>query len=540
MYSLQKLVPNSKLQIKPGAFSQHQKLNQSVDGVLPVNQQSLQQLQTQIQILTKKEPLRQQNKKQELLQILENAQANQKQTKSMSPKRTPQKQKSNRKLNFNQLTDQDNLFLNSSNAMANTIIENILNKDEYYEKIKLENQELKDQSSKYQATIGDLKKKITTLERQNKEINTNLSNERQTYQSELMKINEKIQSMKTMQQNLQMEQKKNELLTKQLQDQITINNGLKSFICENCLLSIEFLTFLQKSVQTFQPNLSNAYDTLIALSKHSTSFILEFISKTQNLNLPTLRNCLLPEEFDVNGFFETLEQLKMHDSPELSFRNKNNNVVKQSIHVNNNNNNNNNNLQIPDAAKQNKITTLQEQFNAFLESSEPFTDSQLGSPYFTDFDTLDKQRPFTKEKQRNQMPLQINASKKIKQEINQAPHYFQSFKQNENEPTVFDSLMKEAPINKDRCSSVHSLRYLDQQIQKEQDKSTKRNKENQSVNCQFVIAKYDYKAQKEIDLSFKKGDQIKLLKKTTNGWWYGEDKNQVKGYFPHNFVQLVG
>ncbi|CAD8117083.1 unnamed protein product [Paramecium sonneborni] len=556
MYSLQKLVPNSKLQIKPGAFSQHQKLNQSVDGVLPVNQQSLQQLQTQIQILTKKEPIRQQNKKQELLQILENAQVNSKQTKSMSPKRTPQKQKSNRKLNFNQITDQDNLFLNSSNAMANMIIENILNKDEYYEKIKLENQELKDQSSKFQATIGDLKKKIITLERQNKEFNTNLSNERQNYQNELIKINEKIQSMKTMQQNLQMEQKKNELLTKQLQDQITINNGLKSFICENCLLSIEFLTFFQNSVQNFQPQLSNAYNILVSLSKHSTSFILDFISKTQNLNLPALRNCILPEEFDVNGFFETLEQLKMRESPELSFRNKNNNAVRQSIHANNNNNNNNNsnnnsnnnnnnnnnniNLSIPEIPKQNKITTLQEQFNAFLESNEPFSDSQLGSPYFTDLDTLDKQRPISKEKQRNQMPLQMNAAKRIKPEINQAPHYFQSFKQNDNEPTVFDSLMKEAPINKDRCSSVHSLRYLDQQIQKEQDKSTKRNKENQQINCQFVIAKYDYKAQKDIDLSFKKGDQIKLLKKTTNGWWYGEDKNQVKGYFPHNFVQLVG
>lgn len=76
---------------------------------------------------------------QELLQIIDNHK------KSLSPQKrkeqTP-RQKSNRKLNFNQAIDQE--YLNSSNAMANMIIENILNKDEYYEKIRLENQELKD------------------------------------------------------------------------------------------------------------------------------------------------------------------------------------------------------------------------------------------------------------------------------------------------------------------------------------------------------------------------------------------------------------
>lgn len=39
----------------------------------------------------------------------------------------------------------------------------------------------------------------------------------------------------------------------------------------------------------------------------------------------------------------------------------------------------------------------------------------------------------------------------------------------------------------------------------------------------------------DVDLTFKKGDHIKLLKKTNNGWWYGELDGQT-GYFPHNFV----
>lgn len=46
------------------------------------------------------------------------------------------------------MNDQDALFLNSSNAMANMIIENILNKDEYYERIRQENSELKDNVTK--------------------------------------------------------------------------------------------------------------------------------------------------------------------------------------------------------------------------------------------------------------------------------------------------------------------------------------------------------------------------------------------------------
>ncbi|CAD8106533.1 unnamed protein product [Paramecium sonneborni] len=531
MYSLQKLLPNNKIQVKPGAFSQHQKLNQSVDGVLPINQKSSQQLKTQIQILNKKEPQRQNNKKQELIYILENAQLKEKQTKSVSPNTTPQQQKSNRKLNFNHITEQDAHFLNSSNAMANMIIENILNKDVYYERIRSENQDLKDQSSKLQLTLNELKKKFTILESTNKELNQNLQNERQLYQNQLININEQIQLLKPLKSNLQMEQKKTESLTKQLQDQIAINNGLKSFICENCLVCIEFLSFFQKIVQHFQPSLGLAYDSLIQLSKNSTAFILEFISKTQNLNLPALRNCVLPEEFDVNGFFTRVESLRLNESFEISFGNKIMNAQK------NVNQKSNHNLPLLEPTKPIRNVSLQEQSNQFFDISEPLTESQMGSPYFTDLEIMEKQRVLSKEKYRNQLPLQLNISKRVNQDIIDHSYQFQSFKNNENEINILDTLMKEVAQNKDRCSSLHNV-FLDQ---KEHDKQSKRNKENQQqINNQYVIAKYDYKAQKDTDLSFKKGDQIKLLRRTTNGWWYGEDKNQVKGYFPHNFVQSVG
>jgi len=55
---------------------------------------------------------------------------------------------SGKKLNFNVLTpgkkESDNQFLDTTNQMANMIIENILNKDDYYERIKKENLEIKE------------------------------------------------------------------------------------------------------------------------------------------------------------------------------------------------------------------------------------------------------------------------------------------------------------------------------------------------------------------------------------------------------------
>lgn len=58
--------------------------------------------------------------------------------------------------------------------MANMIIENILNKDEYYERIRQENSDLKEQSTKLQTTLTELKKKTQTLENTNKELTSNL------------------------------------------------------------------------------------------------------------------------------------------------------------------------------------------------------------------------------------------------------------------------------------------------------------------------------------------------------------------------------
>lgn len=54
----------------------------------------------------------------------------------------------------------------------------------------------------------------------------------------------------------------------------------------------------------------------------------------------------------------------------------------------------------------------------------------------------------------------------------------------------------------------------------------------------FVVALYDYAAQAEGDLSFKKDDRIEIVQKTadTNDWWTGR-LNGITGVFPGNYVQ---
>lgn len=59
---------------------------------------------------------------------------------------------------------------------------------------------------------------------------------------------------------------------------------------------------------------------------------------------------------------------------------------------------------------------------------------------------------------------------------------------------------------------------------------------NSTVN-QFCIAKYNYQAQEGGDLSFKKGDRIKIIDQKLKDWWKGELNGQT-GLFPHNYVEL--
>lgn len=56
----------------------------------------------------------------------------------------------------------------------------------------------------------------------------------------------------------------------------------------------------------------------------------------------------------------------------------------------------------------------------------------------------------------------------------------------------------------------------------------------------FAVALYSFDGQSQGDLSFKEGDQIKVIKKTdsTDDWWEGELRG-VKGSFPANYCKLA-
>lgn len=56
----------------------------------------------------------------------------------------------------------------------------------------------------------------------------------------------------------------------------------------------------------------------------------------------------------------------------------------------------------------------------------------------------------------------------------------------------------------------------------------------------FAEALYSFDGQSEGDLSFREGDQIKVLKKTesTDDWWEGELRGR-KGSFPANYCKLL-
>ncbi|KAF9359930.1 hypothetical protein BGX26_010975 [Mortierella sp. AD094] len=58
------------------------------------------------------------------------------------------------------------------------------------------------------------------------------------------------------------------------------------------------------------------------------------------------------------------------------------------------------------------------------------------------------------------------------------------------------------------------------------------------IGVKMVVALYDYDAQQEGDLSFRKDDRIELIERTAdvNGWWSGS-LNGHQGLFPGNYVQ---
>jgi len=55
---------------------------------------------------------------------------------------------------------------------------------------------------------------------------------------------------------------------------------------------------------------------------------------------------------------------------------------------------------------------------------------------------------------------------------------------------------------------------------------------------QYCLARYNYQAQEDGDLSFKRGDRIEILDKKLQDWWKGKTENGQIGLFPKNYVEM--
>ncbi|KAI9363604.1 Rho GTPase activation protein [Pilaira anomala] len=56
--------------------------------------------------------------------------------------------------------------------------------------------------------------------------------------------------------------------------------------------------------------------------------------------------------------------------------------------------------------------------------------------------------------------------------------------------------------------------------------------------AQYLVAQWDYSAEGNYELSFKEGDQIKLLEKHNEDWWEGELNDEI-GFFPANRTMVM-
>lgn len=56
----------------------------------------------------------------------------------------------------------------------------------------------------------------------------------------------------------------------------------------------------------------------------------------------------------------------------------------------------------------------------------------------------------------------------------------------------------------------------------------------------LFVAKYDYEARTDEDLSFKKGEVLEIIDDTCGDWWKARSRTtRLEGYVPNNFVAEV-
>ncbi|KAG6868223.1 hypothetical protein C0993_005999 [Termitomyces sp. T159_Od127] len=81
----------------------------------------------------------------------------------------------------------------------------------------------------------------------------------------------------------------------------------------------------------------------------------------------------------------------------------------------------------------------------------------------------------------------------------------------------------------------HSTTYTSTQLTQQQEEVMEN---EQFISTLFCRALYDYEAQSESSLSFRKGEVIEVLTQEPSGWWDGLLGDE-RGWFPSNYVQVI-
>ncbi|KAL4512612.1 hypothetical protein ABPG72_020449 [Tetrahymena utriculariae] len=196
--------------------------------------------------------------------------------------------------------DEDSSFYN--NKLQLDIIENILNKEEQYQNWRDENIQLKDAVKNLINELNDYKKKCINLEKNNDQLEQNISQSKHNYQVELIKFSDQIQKFKNIQLLYQNEKQVCEKMEKELilkdQELADMKQHLKN--------SILFL--LEQRDSVFQNN-------NIKSSEQNNSFSFE--EKTEGLN--NFKSLLL-SQFDkfINSMSQVINELKITYSFKLN------------------------------------------------------------------------------------------------------------------------------------------------------------------------------------------------------------------------------
>ncbi|KAL4488402.1 hypothetical protein ABPG72_019252 [Tetrahymena utriculariae] len=457
-------------------------------------------------------------------------------------------------------------FNKYSAKMANNIIENILDKDDIYEKTRLENKTFKENIKEQSNQIARLEQQLKVFQVQNQELSNNLSIEKERYQQELIKFSEKIQRLKNIQ-TLYMEEKSNsEKIEQKLNEKQNLIANQQSKLHQ--MVDWIFKTYSCLVVTKTSPNFEQ--DDLEYIWSQMTHIIRILSDDIIELQLENSLKQLLKQPLKLVKETQNCCNNTGHNDYLLSNSSRviqngsNNNKQNNSNLSSNNSKNNNTALQNKDCKQSQRDYKQINEPNSRLpyfatEPEESFVEKTLkrnlqgvskshqGVHQKTDSNADDTLLPFYSfERAFNGYEPQNNILQINEKEIEHVPEESQHSQIlndlkviNESEQTLKNCIKKDINAQSIEVNVKRQLNFESEE--KTDEKKCQKEKNNPSEQEQkenYVIAISDFAAQTEKDLSFKKGDKIQIVKRTKDGWWIGLLNKNI-GYFPCNHVKEV-